>query len=78
MPKKTEPEPCLYRDAAKSIQASFDGVDRCLLRGDVATAASFAYTAAQAAVSLLDDLRFEQGVKAGLARAKREPRKGKR
>lgn len=78
MPRKTEPEPCLYRDLVAHTKATLDDVDRYLLMGDFANAAGCAYLAAQAAVSLVDDLRFEQGVKAGLARAKRGPRKGKR
>lgn len=53
-------------------------VEKSLRVGDVAMAAGYAYSMSRSAASVADTLRFEQGVSAGLARAKHGPRKGRR
>lgn len=65
--KKTQLAP--HRHHVSIVREQLDAVDRLLATGDVASAASAAYVAAKYAMDLSDDLRFEHGVKAGLARA---------
>lgn len=54
------------------VRERLDVVSRMLEADDVASAASAAYVTAKYAMDLSDDLRFEHGVKAGLARAARK------
>jgi hypothetical protein len=58
------------RDMRFAIVASeFDKAEVAFSRGDIATSAGHAHMATKYMLNLADELRFEQGVKAGFNRA---------
>lgn len=73
--KKSQKQLAPHRQHLDVVRQQLDVVDRMLEGDDVASAASAAYVAAKYAMDLSDDLRFEHGVKAGLARARTATRK---
>jgi hypothetical protein len=60
------------------VASEFDKAEAAFLKGDIATSAGHAHMATKYMMNLADELRFEQGVKAGFNRAKAKPRKKKR
>ena len=67
--KKSQKQLAPHRQHLDVVRQQLDVVDRMLEGDDVAS------VAAKYAMDLSDDLRFEHGVKAGLARARTATRK---